>query len=256
MGTPISEAYSRYRKLRRKGRRRMTREEQVWYFTYRHFRNYTKEWKRSRKSQLINHIENDLEHQRNRLVEWREFEEWAESRTFSSSSNQSRWEKHFLTRIRADVDFLENAVEDFSDDDNVLETVIDLVAAAGSELGLVVDEDMTDEEDGCVWFVDEATGKHYFWALGLNCDGINVTESIAVSPRAKSDDRWRAFNGISLNQFALEQIRPSNVCGSSYHPARVFNDYFGLYNSLGVREGELTDSVERALSSLSRIKRS
>ena len=255
MGTPISEAYSRYRKLRRKGVRRLSREERIWYYTYRSFRSYSKDWNRSGKVNLTNRLEDSLAEQRERLAEWKEFETWAESRTASNAKNQGHWEKFFLSKIREDVDNLERHVEDYSDDDNVLDTVVDMVAAAANDLQLTLDGEMTDEDDGCVWFVDDETGKNYFWAMNYY-RGLKVTDTVAASERAKTDERWREYNGISLNQFALEIQRPTNASYDRHHPARVLNDHFGLYNGLGIKEGEdLPDSVEKALSKLSRINR-
>ena len=161
--TPISEAKSRYRSLRRR-RRRLSAQDRIWYYQLRYLQNHTANWRARGKAALVGMAEESLAETKRTLANWTEFHDWisAQADTIKGKANRASYAL-ICAKVDASVARVQEVVDDYADDDSVIETITDSIIAAALPLGLEPHEAWEDADDGAVWFVNPETGhKHYF----------------------------------------------------------------------------------------------
>lgn len=251
--TPISDAKNRYKALRR-NRRRLSPQDRIWYYSLRYIQNHTANWRRLRKSDMIGMATESLRDTKQTLDDWVEFHDWltAQADDIGSEANKASF-RIICDKVDDAVARVQDVVDDYADDDSVLETIVDSVVAAAMTLGLEPYEPWEDADDGAVWLVNPQTGHKHYFLLGQHHGGWPFeVMSRPIQRRAveEGDDRWKQFPGLNL---AGQVLVWSN--SSLTHPARWLDAYFGIYNKLGIVERNVPESVDAALSQLKRIKR-
>ena len=250
--TPISEARSRYRALRRK-RRSLTPQDRAWYYQLRYLQNHTANWRRTRKAQLVEMATESLEAATRTLSEWNEFHAWINAQADQVSETNRPALQLICNRISDDTERLREVVDDYQDDDDVLETIVDSIVAAAQRVGLDPFEPWEDADDGAVWFINPDTGERHYFLLGQHHEGwkFEIMSRPIVSHRVvDGDTRWEQFPAVDLSSQVIPWSNPR-----IHHPARWLDAYFGAYNGLGIVERDLPESVDRALDRLTRIIR-
>lgn len=250
--TPISDARNRYRSLRRR-RRRLSHQERVWYYQLRWLQNHTANWRKSRKSQLVSMAAESLEKTTKTLADWQEFHDWFTAQESQVSSNNRNFFQVLCDKIDNEVGLVREVVDDYADDESILETIVDSVIAAGYNVGLEPYEPWEEADDGAVWFVNPETGfKHYF-LLGRHHSDWEfevMSRPITSLKVERGWNQWEQFPGLDLSHSVLTWSNPK-----IHHPARWLDAYFGAYNGLGIVERDLPESVDRALDQLKNIRR-
>ena len=134
-----------------------------------------------------------------------------------------------------------------------METIVESVHAAAMPLGLEPYDPWEEADDGAIWFVNPDTGNQHYFLLGMHNENYKfevMSRPLVNRNVEQGDDRWKQYPGLNLAGQVLSWSNPNLT-----HPARWLDAYFGMYNSLGIVERNVPDSVEKALSKLRRIKR-
>ena len=120
-------------------------------------------------------------------------------------------------------------VDDYQDDDDVMETIVDSIVAAAQRVGLDPFEPWEDADDGAVWFINPDTGERHYFLLGQHHDGwkFEIMSRPIVSHRVvNGDTRWEQFPAVDLSSQVIPWSNPR-----IHHPARWLDAYFGAYNA-------------------------
>ena len=246
--TPISEAASRYKALRRR-RRRLSPQDRVWYYQLRYLQNHTRQWRDQRKDALEEMAGESLATTKRTLEDWKEFHTWLVAQGESLSTKASRAAfRPICTKVDLAVARVQEVIDDYADDETRLETIVESIVAAALPLGLEPYDPWEEADDGAVWFVNPDTGHKHYFLVGQHHEGwqFEVMSRPIPSHRVEQgDDRWRQYPGLNLAGAVLSWSNPNLT-----HPARWLDAYFGVYNSLGIVERDVPDSVDAALSRL------
>ena len=238
--TPIENAYNTYRKIRREGFSKLSRDERLWYFTYRSLRNYTKYWRRRIKNSLLEQAETSLESTKTWVEEWEKLETWLNNlipteelftrangnidinsdivylHNGATATVPKGWRHKYNSTVRI-LNLLRNEitenidtareqielVEDNENPEDLLESIKDEIRMAAFTGGLEEVEEKNNRDDGALWFVDPETDTEYYYLLGIFNPRFNPYEILykfAINKR----DNWKYHPWIPLNRSGLE----------------------------------------------------
>ena len=257
--TPLENAYSNYRELRRQGYSNLSKEERQWYFAYRGLRNYTKYWrKNSQKEYLVSSAKKSLEKARAKVAQWEPFETWLNSLALTEEmfsekhggidingnrvirgpgwSTSSKWRdiykghKKVLSILQGDVsnelNSFRNQIElvaDAETDEDFFTSITDEITEAGIKGGLEPVDEKNARDDGALWFRDPDTDVEYYFLLGT----FNKYYKYEIQSSFKvmsSSNHWKELPFVNLAVRGIVPLIPSirmNFVGNRLDPRSI-----------------------------------
>lgn len=264
--TPIQNAYSTYRKLRRRGYRRLSHHDRMRYMFGRQYRSAAKQWHNGQRECLIHCMKQSAAETAKWVAKWEAFLQWMEDevkvnperfeavRGHSTEGTTSvmdgkgtvnndaiydsdvRAYKHFYGRVSSLVEEISDhyyqaidtdGLDDLDEGEVLMANLIEEIEMGAAGLGLEPHPVFEPGADGAVWFVDPETNHEFFLLLQTVCNFTKGDVATFFLPVTHLGDKWKRTSMMELSHYGLA----INSRTRGDNPARAFKDQFGYFNS-------------------------